>query len=303
MSFLKLSRVTLTISSILVLAALVTLFTPGPQLSVEFTGGTQLELALPQDKAQPDLLHSLQSFQKDGAAMTEVSIARTKTGTYFTRIPTLTNEEHTALLAHLNKDLGKTEELQYTTIGPTVGESLKQHALLALLAASLAIITYLAFAFRKMPRNLSPWSFGIAAVIALLHDILLTVGIFTILSHTTTFQVDTLFVTALLSIMGHSVSDSIVIFDRIRDNLFISGQKEDFTTVAVRSLRQSFTRTMNMGVAVLIMLFSLFFFGSESIRWFILTLITGTIIGSYSSYFIAVPLVIFWRNRTMNKRK
>jgi preprotein translocase subunit SecF len=301
MSFLKISRITLAVSALLALASLVTLVYPGPLLSVEFTGGTLMEVQLPQGKMPEDLLKSLQSFTHGDRPMTEVTIARTKTDTLFARMPNLTNEEHTALLAKLNKDIGTVTELQYTTIGPTVGASLKRHALFALLAASAAIITYLAFAFRKMPRNLNPWSFGISAVIALIHDLAITAGIFTILSYTTTFQVDTLFVTALLSIMGHSVSDSIVIFDRIRDNLFLSGSKEDFTTVTVRSLRQSFTRTVNMGVAVLIMLFSLFFFGSESIRWFILTLITGTIIGSYSSYFVATPLVVFWRNYSTKK--
>src|SRR5205823_5138032 len=132
---------------------------------------------------------------------------RTKTGTYFVKTVTLTNEDHTALIAHVNQSIGKIDELQYTTIGPTVGANLKQRAFWALLVASLVIMAFVAFAFRKIPRSLNPWSFGISAIIALLHDIIILLGVFTVLSHFTTFQVDTLFTTALLSIMGHSVSD------------------------------------------------------------------------------------------------
>lgn len=122
-------------------------------------------------------------------------------------------------------------------------------------------------------------------------------GIFTLLSHFTSFQMDTLFVSALLSIMGYSVSDTIVIFDRIRDNLFAEGKRGDFTEIAERSLRQTVARTLNTGLGALIMLFALFFFGSESIRWFILALIVGTLVGTYSSFFIATPLLTLWRAR------
>ncbi len=293
MPFLKLSKFFLVLSVILVAGSLVLLVYPGPRLSIEFTGGTLMEFELLPGKTKDDLLTAFRSFNPEKVA--EATIAVTKTGTYFLRTGTLTNEEHKALALHLQKTLGEVQELQYTTIGPTVGASLERHAVYAILAASAAIIVYLAFAFRKMPRHLSPWSFGVSAVIALIHDLAITAGIFTMLSYVTTFQVDTLFVSALLSIMGHSVSDTIVIFDRARDNLFLSHQSEDFATVVIRSLRQSLTRSINMGVAVLTMLFALFFLGAESIRWFILTLIIGTVVGAYSSYFIATPIVILWR--------
>jgi preprotein translocase subunit SecF len=136
----------------------------------------------------------------------------------------------------------------------------------------------------------------VAAIVALLHDIIITVGIFTILSYVTTFQLDTLFISALLSIMGYSVNDTIVIFDRIRDNLSQEGGK-DFGELAERSLRQTLGRTLNTGLGALIMLFALFFLGSESIRWFILTLILGTFIGTYSSFFIATPLLVAWKKK------
>jgi preprotein translocase subunit SecF len=298
MSFLRLAKVFLTLSALLVLASAVLLFVPGPQISIEFTGGTLMEIRLPQGKTKDDLSRSLDSSAAKNPKVGNASIAQTRTETYFIRTGNLTNEEHLALLANLKQSLGPLEELQFTTIGPTVGQTLKRRAVYALAIATVAIVLYLALAFRKVPRKLSPWRFGIIAVIALLHDVLITVGIFTILSHYTTFQVDTLFVTALLSIMGYSVNDTIVIFDRIRDNLYQEGKVQNFAELAERSLKQVLTRTINTGIGALIMLIALFFLGSESIRWFILTLIIGTVIGTYSSFFIATPLLIFWRKRT-----
>lgn len=297
MSFVRASRFLLPISGLLVLASLVLFFKPGPQVSIEFTGGTLMELDLAEGKTDADLKNALASFE--GAELDGASISKTRTDTYFARTPTITPEEHNALIAHLNTTIGEVQELQYTTIGPTVGASLKRKAFWALFAACVAIVIYLAAAFRKIPKSLSPWTFGMSAIAALVHDIAITVGIFTILSHYTTFQVDTLFVTALLSIMGYSVSDTIVIFDRIRDNLNEEGKRGgDMIEIADRSLKQSFTRTINTGLGALIMLFALFFFGSESIRWFMLALIIGTVIGTYSSYFIATPLLVYWKKKT-----
>lgn len=293
MSFLRLSRLFLPISVILVVASLVLLFVPSPRLSIEFTGGTLMEMQLPAGKTKKDL--------EDAITLESPIITETRTGTYFIRVPVMSNEEHTAFFADLKSKLGEVQELQYTTIGPTVGSSLKQRAMWALLAAGIAIIAYVAFAFRKIPKSLSPWTFGIAAIVALFHDVIITLGIFTVLSYVTPFQVDTLFVSALLSIMGYSVSDTIVIFDRIRDNL-AQDPRTEFGITAERSLFQTLTRTLNTGLGALIMLFALFFFGSESIRWFILALIIGTIIGTYSSFFVATPLLVFWKRRQTSSR-
>lgn len=295
MSFTRLAAFFLPISVIAVIASVVTLVYPGPVLSIEFTGGTLIELRLPETVTNEQLEQSLQQVDLRDVSLAEATVTRTQAGTYFVRTASLSTEQHGALIASLTSDLGTVEELQYTTIGPTVGASLKIRALYALVAALIAIVLYVAAAFRKIPSHLSPWSFGVATIVALVHDIAITLGIFTILSHTTSFQMDTLFVSALLSIMGYSVSDTIVIFDRIRDNLFAEGKRADFADIAERSLRQTIARTLNTGLGALIMLFALFFFGSESIRWFILALIVGTLIGTYSSFFIATPLLALWK--------
>lgn len=297
MSFLGLARLLLPLSIVLVVASAILVVKPGLELSIEFTGGTLLELKLPETNIKDDLVEHLKTFARPELSLESASVSRTKTGTFFIRTPTLSNEDHIALLKHLSTNLGEIRELQFTTIGPTVGQTLKKRALVALVVAAIAIIVYIAAAFRRVPKRLSPWRFGVIAVVALLHDILITVGIFIVLGTFTTFQVDTLFVTALLSIMGYSVNDTIVIFDRIRDNVFLEGNVNDFAGLAERSLQQTLTRTINTGFGALIMLCALFFLGSESIRWFILTLIVGTVIGTYSSFFIATPLLVFWKKR------
>lgn len=293
MSFLSISKFMLPLSALAVVASLVVLVVPGPVLSIEFTGGTLMELKLPEGKTKNDLSMAVQSFTEK--AIDVSTLTQTQTKTFFLRTQSLSNEEHLSLLGHLKSSLGEVQELQYTTIGPTVGSSLKQRAFWALVAALAAIVLYLAVAFRKVPKSMSPWSFGLAAIAALVHDIVIMLGIFTILGMYTTFQIDTLFVSALLSIMGYSVSDTIVIFDRIRDNLIEGGNRGNFGETADLSLKQSISRTLNTGLGALIMLFALFFFGSESIRWFILALIVGTVIGTYSSFFVATPILVLWK--------
>jgi len=300
-SFVQASKFLLPLSAVAVIGSLVLFLYPGAEVSIEFTGGTLMEVQLPDGKTKDDLLTSLTSFTSSGADMAGANLSQTRTGSWFVRTNTLNNDQHTALIKHLDSTIGKVQELQYTTIGSTVGASLKQRAFWALLAASIAIVIYLAATFRKIPKSLSPWMFGVNAIIAVVHDIIITVGIFTVLSWYTTFQMDTLFITALLSIMGYSVSDTIVIFDRVRDNLIEEGRRvTDITELADRSLRQSFMRTINTGLGALIMLFALFFFGTESIRWFILALIIGTLVGTYSSYFVATPLLVFWKKAKKN---
>ena len=293
MSFLKLARFFVPLSAVLVVISLVLLVYPGLKLSLDFTGGTMMELRLPEGKAKTDLEAALDSYA--GERLGNVSLAETRARTVLLRLRNLSNEEHTALLDHIEQTGGPVTELQFTTIGPTVGASLKRRSLWALGLASLAIVGYIAFAFRQIPRHLSPWRFGVIAVATLLHDILITVGIFVILSQFTTFEVDTLFVTALLTILGYSVNDTIVIFDRIRDNLLHQDRREPFPVVAEKSLQQTLSRSLKTAVGTLIMLFSLLFLGAPNISWFVLTLIIGIFFGTYSSIFIATPLLVYWR--------
>ncbi len=308
MSYIRLTRVFGFVSAVLLLASAVLLIYPGPRMSMEFTGGTLMEIQLPKGKVKADLDTAITGFDPvphgntaDAKALKEslahAQVSKTTADTYFIRTPPITNEQHVLFTQDLQKQLGKFDERQFTTIGPTVGATLKNHAFMALAVASIAIILYIAFAFRNVPRKYSPMRFGVAAVLALLHDLLITSGIFTILSHYTTFQVDTLFMTALLTILGYSVNDTIIIFDRIRHNLTVERSNQDFVTLAAASLRQTLNRTLNTTFCTLLTLFSLLFFGPQSVKWFILTLIFGIIIGTYSSFFVATPILMYWRKK------
>ncbi len=211
------------------------------------------------------------------------------------RMRSLSNEEHVALVGYLQKTFGQVTELSYNTIGSSVSASLKQNSFIALTIASLAIIAYLAFAFRRLPRKMKPWKFGVLAVVGFIHDVVIVSGIFVIIGRFTNFEFDPLFVTALLTILAYSANDTIVIFDRIRANMTSESKSEDFGVTVARGLQQCVTRTINTAVAALIMLVCVFLLGSGSIHWFILALIIGTVIGAYSSYFVAASLLVYWR--------
>ncbi|HLC75673.1 MAG TPA: protein translocase subunit SecD [Candidatus Peribacterales bacterium] len=295
--FVKFAKLFLPVSTILCVFALILLVYPGPKLGIEFMGGTLMEIQIDAENTKDDLTASLAAFpSEDPLDNVSIFAAENAAGpSYLMRFRLLTNEEHLALLKHLGTELGTVKELKFTTIGPSVSATLKEKSFIALACASAAIICYLALAFRKIPRRLSSFRFGVVAIVAPLHTILLMVLLFTGLSYWTTFQVDTLFVTALLSVMGYSVNDVIVILDRVRDNVLDTRGKGEFAELVERSLRQTLRRTLNTGFGALIMLFVLLFFGSESIFWFILAMIVGTFVGTYSSYFVATPLLVLWQ--------
>lgn len=294
MDFLKPAKYFFVLSTVATVVSIGLLFYPGPVLSIEFTGGTRIELQIPAEKTVENLLSTLNSYK--GAELSP-QVNKMQNGNYMVRIKTIDDAMHKELLTHLETSLGTVQEAQYTTIGPTVGKSLKIRAFYAIIAASLGIILYLAFAFRKIPRRYSPWKFGIVAVATLLHDVMVTVGIMVIVSHKSSFEVDTLFVTALLTILGYSVNDTIIVFDRIRDNLFLEERKEGFAITANKSVGQTWKRSCYTSFSTLIMLFALFFLGSASIQWFVLTLIIGISLGTYSSIFVATPLLVYWNQK------
>ena len=295
LSFRTFGKICTTLSGSLVLASIILIIVPGPKLSIDFTGGSLLELQLPEHAGKEEVVMSLRLFDNDQHPLGNVAVSETREKTFLLRLRTLSSEEHSALLLHLQKDFSHVTELQFTTIGPTVGSSLQKRAILALFLAMIAIVLYVAFAFRNIPKRYSPWKFGIIAVLALIHDVSITTGVFVILSHTTSFEFDTLFVTALLTITGYSVNDTIIIFDRIRENLSLQSKADTFEMIASRSLLQSLTRSLNTSISTIIMLIALFLLGPANIQWFILALVIGFIIGTYSSIGLATPLLVYWK--------
>ncbi len=186
-------------------------------------------------------------------------------------------------------------------MGPSVSSDIARNAILSILAASVAVVLYIAFAFRNAPPPVSPWSFGIMAIVALLHDSLLLLGVFSILGHFFGVQIDALFVTAVLTVIGFSVHDTIVVFDRVRENL--RRRSGSFAEIVNTSILETFARSINTSLTVLLTLLALLLFGGESIRYFVLALLIGIASGTYSSIFNASPLLVSLHEYRMRKRQ
>ena len=194
-------------------------------------------------------------------------------------------------------------ETSFSSVGPSISKDITRNAGIAVALASLAIIVYIAFAFRNTPPPVSPWSFGFMAIVAVLHDALLVIGLFAILGHFLGIQVDALFVTAVLTVIGFSVHDTIVVFDRIRENL--RRYNKPFERIVNDSILETFARSLNTSITVILVLLAFFMFGGATIRYFVLALLVGILSGTYSSIFNASPLLVVynnWKIKNSNKK-
>ncbi len=206
----------------------------------------------------------------------------------------LDKAQHDKVLKEIENSAGKFEETRLDSIGPVIGKELKTNAIYQLIMVSLGIIFYIGYAFRKVAKPVTSWRFGWAAIIALLHDLLFVLGFFSILGHFKGVEVDSLFVTAILTVLGFSVHDTIVVFDRVRENLkLFPGQSIDY--IVNHSIAQTIVRSLNTSLTVLFVLLSLLLFGGETIHYFVLALFIGIIVGTYSSIFIASPVLVVWQ--------
>lgn len=270
-------------SLLVILPGLYFLVTAGLRLGIDFTGGALLEYKF----EQPVTLDDLKKYGQ---------VTPSNDNTYILRSKPLEQTQINGIKKSLTDKYGKVEELRIENVGPVIGAELERKALLSLLIASVAIVLYIAWSFRKVPKPASSWRFGIAAIVALIHDVLLVVGIFAILGHFLNVEVDTLFVTALLTIIGFSVHDTIVVFDRIRENL-IKQQGRKFIDVANLSVVQTLGRSLNTSLTVVFVLLALLLFGGETIKWFVVALLVGIVSGTYSSIFNATALLVWWEEK------
>jgi preprotein translocase subunit SecF len=207
----------------------------------------------------------------------------------------VTDEEKlSGLKTKMSEKFGKTQDLRLETVGPIISRELTQKALLAVAVSILAIVTYITWSFRHVPKPASSLAFGICTIIALVHDVIVVVGVFAILGHFFKIEIDSLFITALLTVIGFSVHDTIVVFDRIRENL--KKEEGDFADIVNHSLLQTLGRSINTSLTVVFVLLALFLFGGETIKIFVLALLIGIISGTFSSLFNAAPLLVTWHN-------
>jgi preprotein translocase subunit SecF len=187
---------------------------------------------------------------------------------------------------------GNASQLSLDFIGSSISGQLKKNAVEAIVLAIIGIALYIAWAFRKVSRPVTSWKYGLGAIIALAHDILITVGIFVVLGRFYGIEVGIPFIAALLTILGYSVNDTIVVYDRTRENLIKSSNKEDFENIVNRSLNETLARSINTSLTVILVLIALFFFGGEAIKYFSLALLLGVVFGTYSSIYVASALLV-----------
>lgn len=275
----------------------------GLKLGIDFRGGTLLEVSWSDGKTpeRTAIEETLKRVPRVESLVVQPSGDRNTLIRYASSDETV-NE---AVIAELKKTDEKIELVRSEFIGASVSESIKKNAIVALILATLGIILYIAWAFRGVSRPVSSWHYGIQATVALAHDIIITLGVFSFLGKFYGVEVGSPFIAALLTILGYSVNDTIVVYDRIRENLIRSGGKENFEEVVNHSLNQTIARSFNTSFTVIIVLIAISIFGGESIRSFAIALLVGVSAGTYSSIYIATALLvsgnIFQKNRAHRK--
>ena len=284
MNFTKHLHLYFIISAIVILPGLYSLIRFGLQPSIDFTGGSIIELRIKNDDK---FLSGIDGIELD-------SIQASDDNTYLLKLKPIDEAKKEEILNKLNKKYGEVEELRFETVGPVLGKELIRKTLIAVVLAAGFILAYVAYQFKDK-------KYGICAVLAMFHDSLVILGIFSLLGHFKGVEVDTLFVTALLTSLSFSVHDTVVVYDRIRETIK-NHPKANFETVVNKALTETMSRSVNNSLTIIFMLTCLWLLGGQSIKWFVFALLIGTISGTYSSPFVAAPLLVVWE-RIKNKKK
>lgn len=278
-------------SLLLIIPGLISLVLWGLKLSIDFTGGSRMTLLYPQTVNEQKVEQIRDVFEEQKIDI--VTVQRSDK-VLIVRTKPVDEKKNVQLLSELKEKTGDVKQEQFETIGPVIGQETTLNAVKSIGISSLLIVLYLAWSFRGVRKPVSSWRFGITAIIALLHDALVVLGVFSLLGHFAGVEIDSLFVTALLTALGFSVHDTIVVFDRIRENLK-RNVEAPFEQVANDSILQTLVRSLNTSLTSLLVLFTLLIFGGESIRWFVFAMILGVAIGTYSSIFNAAPMLVLWQ--------
>jgi preprotein translocase subunit SecF len=295
MFVVKYRKIFYLISAVLLSLSVAAMFIWGLNFGIDFKGGSVLEVAYTSTSTSPrPSLDSAKASIDSLKILTNYSLVPVNQDGFILRTKDITPAERTKLEEALSQK-GKfpLEEKQFDSIGPLLGQESKNKAIISISLVLLAIVLFIAFAFRKVSKPVSSWVYGLVAIVALIHDVIIPTGVFAVLGYFLNFEIDTLFVTALLVILGFSIHDTIVVFDRVRENLqHNQNNKKTFEQVVGESISQTFTRSINTSLTVLLCLLVLYFVGSAATHEFVLALIIGIVAGTYSSIFIGSPLLV-----------
>jgi preprotein translocase subunit SecF len=276
------------ISAIVIVPGIISLIVFGLKAGTDFHPGTEMTVQFSPNVEQSQLRQELEKLGYGDAVL-----QTTSGGDFLIRLREITTEEKQALTDNLSTGLSANVTIeQFSVVTATVASQTVRYAIIAVIVAAVCILLYITFAFRKMP---NPFRWGMCAVAALVHDILLVLGVFSILGWAAGVEIDALFITGMLTVAGYSVHDTIVVFDRIRENL-TKGVSKDFEQVVNYSIGQTFTRSLNTSLTVILVLLALFLLGGATIHYFTLVLLIGIITGTYSSICNASQLLVVWNN-------
>lgn len=278
------------VSLIVILPGIIFVALGGLKLGIDFTGGTVSEYDITQKIDETIIQDAYTHTNIDDVVLNTLGNNRVRVTSR-----ELTQDEHKAITSEITQQNQEINEVSFASIGPTIGNELRQKAIVATILVVLFIVLYITWAFRKSSSgSIKSWVFGASALIALMHDLLIVVGVFAILGYFTNVRIDVLFVTSLLTVLGFSVHDSIVVFDRVRERMKLHDSKQTFEDVVNQSVSQTLIRSLATSLTTVLVLTTLLLFGGESIRFFVIALLIGMTAGTYSSICIASPLLVSW---------
>ncbi len=287
-------KIFLSISGILVLASITAILVLGFRPGIDFVGGTLWQIRLTQINADDRQINAdiIKNFFETDLGTKNIAVFPAENSSFLIRLPHISEEEHQRYFEALRIKFGETEELRFESIGPSIGRELRTRAYWAIALVLLGISLYIAFAFRKVSYPIKSWKYGVITLVTLFHDIAIPAGLLVVFGWKLGIEIDTNFIVALLVIMGFSVHDTIVVFDRIRENLLPQRSRFDLANIINSSVNQTLVRSVNTSLTLILVLFALFFLGPITLKYFVLTILVGTIVGTYSSIFVASPLLL-----------
>jgi preprotein translocase subunit SecF len=290
---IKYRKIWFFLSGLLVVGSVVALLAYPLRLGIDFTGGSLMELKFSAERPVVQEMNGTLS----GLGYSEAQVQPLGESSMLIRLSSLDEESHQALLSSLREQHGEIVEMRFDSIGPSIGAEMRAKATWSLSLVLIAIALYVAYAFRKVSRPVQSWKYGISTLIAaLFHDVLIPLGVFALLGKFLLVEVNTAFIAAMLTVLGFSVHDTIVVFDRVRENL--AKTRGTFEDIVERSVNETLARSINTTLTTLIPLVAIYLWGGETLKYFALALIIGLVVGTYSSIFLASPLLVVFQKKS-----
>lgn len=293
MKIIQRKKIWFIISGLFVGASILALLIWGLKPGIDFTGGSLVEFEFLERAENSSIRETLKDMD-----LGNLDIAAAGEKNAILRFKEVSEDQHQEIIKKMQEKYQGIKETSFESIGPVIGAELKRKSISALIIVSIAIVLYIAWAFRKVSEPVASWKYGVAAVIALIHDVSIVAGVFAIMGKFWGVEIGVPFIAALLTILGYSVNDTIVVFDRTRENL--TSDNSDYEEVVNRSVNETIARSLNTSITTFIALLAVFLFGGETTKMFMLALMIGCVVGTYSSIFIASPIVVVWEKITRN---